>query len=708
MTKRTIAYLLIAALLAPMSPAQAAPGQTSTPQNQPQAGGFTIKKTSELVLVNVVVRDKDGQAVRGLTRDDFTVQEDGKAQTVASFDFENIENVTAQPAAAGPQQASSQVAVLGSAKQPASPEPISPETLRDKRLVVLFFDLSGMEPEEIDRAGTAALRYVDQQMTPADLVAVVTLSTNLSVVQDFTGDRDQIKKVLRKFSLGYGQGFQEGATGDTEGTADDANAFTPDETEYNIFNTDRKLEALENLSQVLGKIEQKKSIVYFSGGVKKTGIENQTELRAAVDAAVKNNVAIYTVDIRGLQALPPGGEAQNASLRGVSVYSGQASRNALQSNFDSQETLTTLAADTGGKAFLDSNDFGKVFERMQADTATYYMLGYRSNNPLRDGRYRHITVKLKNPGYKLEYRSGYYAPRDFAHSTRDDREEQLQKELASELPNTDLPVYLQAAYFRQDAAHYFMPVSIVIPGSEIPFTRDADKDKATLDIAGFVRNDVKMVVGTARDTVKLNIEGAQEVKRKNVQYSTGFNLAPGTYHLKFVVRENQSGRIGSFETDLTIPDLRKTPLRMSSVLVGSQLNQSPNKKSLLAHDGVELVPSITHVFAANQKLYFYYEVYEPAKAAPGAAPEPKGGAAAVKNPVRLLTSIAFFNGKLKTYETPLVEARELNTPERKAAVFQFEVPLSQLRPGFYTCQVNVVDDAAGSFAFPRLALLVRK
>jgi VWFA-related protein len=681
------------------------PGQ-NTGSQQP----FRIKVNSELVLVNVVVRDKDGQPVRNLTRDDFTVLEDNKPQTISSFDFENIDSAVALPAA-GPSQST-----ILSNRKPAQAETapsMSDEALRDHRLVVLFFDLTGMEPEEIDRAGKAAQKYVDTQMSPADLVAVVALSTNMQVVQDFTADRTLLGRALQRFSLSAGQGYAAGDTGDTEGTPDTAGAFTPDDTEYNVFNTDRKLLALQSLAESMSKIQQKKSIVYFSSGVQKTGIENQSEVRAAINAAVKANVSIYSVDIRGLQALPPGGEAQNASLRGTAVYSGQSQRNALNANFGSQETLVTLADDTGGRAFTDTNDFGKVFQRVQQDTATYYIIGYRSNNSLRDGRYRHIALKLKQQDYKLEYRSGYYAPRDFAHATRDDREEQLQAELGSDLPATDLGVYLATAYFRVDDAHYFVPVQIVVPGSEIPFTRDSDKDKATLDIMGYVRNDLKIIVGNARETVKLNLEGAQEVRRKNVQYSTGFTLPPGSYHLKFVVRENQTGRIGSFETDLTIPDLRKSPLRMSSILVGSQLNTAPRKGSNpLVHDGTELVPNITHVFAANQKLYFYYEVYEPAraKAVPVAADAKQATSPSTnkgKPGIRLLTNIAFFNGKVKAYETPLVEAHEINTPERHAAVFEFEVPLSQLKPGFYTCQINVVDDAAGTFSFPRLALLVR-
>src|SRR5262249_45780338 len=154
---------------------------------------------------------------------------------------------------------------------------------------------------------------------------------------------------------------------------------------------------------------------YFSSGMDRTGLENQSELRAATNAAVRANMAIYTMDIRGLQAIVPGGEAQTASLRGPSPYSGKTVRSACDDDFSSQEPLVTLAGDTGGRAFLDSNDFGKVFTGVQHDTSSYYILGYHSSNPTRDGKYRHIVVSLARPGSKLDYRRGYYAPADYQH-----------------------------------------------------------------------------------------------------------------------------------------------------------------------------------------------------------------------------------------------------------------------------------------------------
>jgi VWFA-related protein len=666
---------------------------------------YTFRVETELVLVNVTVRDKNGNFVRGLKPQDFTILEDNKPQKVISFDIENIDAVATQdvaqanPLPASPTQAENSP---GSTTPAAS----TADQFKDRRLIVLFFDLSAMEPDEIDRAITSAERYVDKQMAPADLVSIVSLGSSLLVNQDFTSDRDLLRKQLQAFGEGSGQGFEEGTTGTTEGTPDTGQPFTADDTEYNIFNTDRRLEALRSVAEKLSHLQQKKSLIYFSSGMDRTGIENQAELRAAINAAVRANLAIYTMDLRGLQALVAGGEAQNASLRGTSAYSGQSTINALNSNFTTQETLVTLASDTGGRAFLDSNDFTQVFKGVQQDTSIYYLLGYHSANPAKDGRYRRIVVKVNVPGAKIDYRHGYYASADYRHSTKEDKELQLQEELASELPATDLPLYLGDAYFRLEPNKFFIPISLVVPGSQIPFVRSSDRDKATLDVIGVVLDSDHHPVTRIRDTVKLAVDTSSEVQKKNVQYDTGVSLPPGKYHLKFVVRENQTGRMGSFETDLDVPDLKSQPLKMSSIVLTSQLQ--PAKKSStpnpLIRDGSEIIPNVTHVFSPAQHLRLYYEVYDPARSK---APQSSPGAGSATSGIHLITNVAFFRGKTKVFESSTVELSELNARDRKAGVFQLDLPLGTLKPGFYTCQVNVIDDAAGSFLFPRLALLIR-
>jgi VWFA-related protein len=578
-----------------------------------------------------------------------------------------------------------------------------PADLRNHRLIVMFFDLTSMQPEDLNRSVDAAQAFLKSKMQPADLVALVSLGDTLNVDQDFTADKNALINEVGAYNGTESQGFQAGATANTN-QVEDTTGYTPDESEYNDVNTDRELFALRAVSQSLSKIDEKKSLLYFSGGISRDGIENQASLRAAINAAVRANLAIYSVDTRGLQAIGPLGDASTGSLRGNGAYNGSALTNNMNTNFASQEVMATLSSDTGGKAFFDSNDFAPAFAQVQRDTSAYYAVGFHSTNPARDGKYRKLTFKINKPGIKLEFRPGYYAPADFQHSGKEDREQELNDELASDLPATDIAVYLDAMHFRLDENRYFMPVSLLVPGSQIPFVKGGDKDKATLDIIGEVIDEVKRPIGRVRETVKLNLDPTLNARQKNIQYTTSFNLPPGKYELKFVVRENQTGRMGSFEADVTLPDMKKAPLKMSSIVLSAM--REPSKKTgkevdPLVRNGQEYVPDIAHVFRQDQHMYLLYEVYDPTRQK--ADTLPKGA----KPGINLLSSLELIQGSTKVYETPLVQAKAINVENRDAVAVEMDVPLAGLKPGAYLCQLNVIDDAGGSFAFPRFAVLVR-
>lgn len=668
-------------------------------------GTFTLKVQSDIVLTNVVVRDKKtGAIVKGLTANDFTVLENGKPQKIASFDYQDVNEAVAlheKTTVSG----KSSIADLVNREFAADPA-----QLKDHRLIVMFFDLSSMQPEDVDRAVEAAQDYINKKMQLADLVAVVSMDTSLSMDQDFTSDKAALLRTVGRYNGTEGTGFANGNEGgNSGGTSDDASSFTDDDSEYNALNTDRELYAIRTIAKSLERVDQRKSLLYFSGGLTRQGIENQASMRAATNAAVRANMAIYSVDSRGLQALSPVGDASKGSLRGTAAYSGGAMQSQLDSNFGSQEVLATLSSDTGGKAFFDSNDFTPAFQQIQNDTEAYYIVGFRSTNPMHDGGYRRLTIKVNRNDIKLDYRPGYYAAADFQHQKTEDRELALTEQMRSDLPATDVAVYLQALYFRMDDSRFFIPVSLIVPGSQIPFLKNGDSDKASIDILGQVKNAQGIIIGNVRDTVKLALNSSQQVTRKNIQYSTGFTLAPGRYHLKFVIRENQTGRMGSFETDLQVPDLKKIPLKLSSIVLASQ--QTPETKKSnnpLVRDGMAWIPNVAHVFRQDQHLYFLYEVYDPARQKNEASP-PRVSPGLTRRPsgaIKVLTSIEFLSGGVKVYETPLVSADAINVPERQAVAFQFDVPLTQLKPGTYICQINVIDDTGGSFSFPRLALRV--
>jgi VWFA-related protein len=693
---KSVAALLTLGLGLPSAPALG--GQDAAAGAQAgQQDNYVFKANAELVLTNVVARDaKTGQVVQGLKQEDFTVLENGKRQQISTFDFQSVEmatplnEATVSGLAADVNASGTKAAVVA-----------RPEDLRNHRLIVMFFDLTSMQPEDLDRCVKAARDFLTNKMQPADLVALVSLGDTLKVDQDFTADKAVLANEVGIYNGTEGQGFAQGASANSN-PAEDATGYTPDESEYNDLNTDRELFALRAIAKSLEKISVKKSLLYFSGGISRDGIENQASLRAATNAAVRANLSIYSVDTRGLQAISPLGDASVGSTRGSGAFNGAALTNNMSQNFASQEVMTTLSSETGGKAFFDSNDFAPAFAQVQKDTSAYYAIGFHSSNPARDGKYRKLSIKVNRPGLKLEYRQGYYAPADFKHSGREDRERELDEQLASDLPATDMAVYLDAMYFRLDENRFYVPVSLIVPGSQIPFVKGGDKDKATLDVIGEVIDEVKRPIGNARETVKLNLDPTLQARHKNIEYTTSFNLPPGKYHLKFVIRENQTGRMGSFEADITLPDMKKQPLKISSIVLASS-RQPSKKESPLVRGGEEYVPNISHVFRQDQHLYLLYEVYGPAREKL-AENQPKG----TKPGINVLSSLEMLQGATKVYETPIVQAKTVNVQGRDAVAVELDVPLTGLKPGSYVCQLNVVDDAGGSFAFPRFAVLVRE
>jgi VWFA-related protein len=680
------------------------------PSQQPagQSAPPVFRSAVNLVLVDVAVRDKKGEVVKGLTADDFELVEDGKKQQILTFAFEEI---TSKPQgiesismlSAGNTPTATPVATGGApaaapAAPAAAPVPLTSEDVAGRRLWTLLFDTASMAPEDVQKAVESAQKWVNEQMAPADLVAVASIGASLQILTDFTNNRDQVMNVLNGFTGADSMAF--GAVDASTASTDDASNTATDDTttvdasaqELDTFNNDVRLRALKTLADNLAPIQQKKAIVYFSSGMQRSGTDNQVELRAATNAAVRANVQIYTVDSRGLQAVVPGASARSGSRGGVGAFSGAAVSQQFTQFAAQQETLTTLAADTGGTAFTDSNDFGEAFSKVEKDISSYYILGFASTNPAKDGRFRRISIRLKKSGLdaKVEAREGYYADRDFTHTAKEDREVQLQEQLMTQIPATDVPLFLTTGFFRLAVDKYYVPISLAVPGSAVP----PSTSKTTLDVRGFIRDERGQPVGRINATMTVPPTTPEELMSRQVLYQTGVTLPPGRFSVKIVVRENTTGQMGTFETPVTVPELKNQPLKVSSLVLSTQLENVAAKKTVspLVRDGVEVVPNLTHIVSRDQKLYFYYEVYDPTLDA--GAPQ-------------LRTSLAFYRGRVKVYETPVVERTALDAADRKAEVFQFEVPAGNLKPGLYTCQVNIIDEVSGKFAFPRLEMYVR-
>ena len=674
-------------------------------QAPPATPRFEESTGVTLVSVDVDVRDASGKPVSTLTAKDFIVLEDNKAQRIDTFSFEEIQD--APPAADD-----AKIALLDDAQQKlteerrraasatvgvtATPAEAPVPTLTNRRMILLLFDISSMQPEDLQRAVDGGAEWAEEAMGNSDLVAVVTVGQRLNVLTDFTSNREDIRAALS--ALGASEGDEtiltEVTTAATDEAATTTDTTTTDTGALEEFDNDVRLRAMKSLCETIAPIPQKKAIVYFSSGMRGNA-DNQIELRSMTNTCNRGNVTVNPIDTRGLMAAVAGSGATQRSGGGQSLFTASGARG-IQNLSRSQDTLLTMAADTGGQAFTDSNKFGDAFKQIQEDLSSYYLLGYSSTNAARDGKFRKITVRLRPglSGMKIEKaREGYYAGRNFLNTNRRDREAQLDDQLAAAISSTDLPMVVGTGFFRQTNDSFYVPIAVTAPGVMVPVPDKAQSVK--LDVKGEIRDEQGRKVGNIRETLDIPSGGAETLAGKQVYYSTGVKLPPGSFSVKVVMRENTGGAVGSFEAPITIPSMKDADLKVSSVVMSTQVqNVAANAAKTdnpLVRDGVQLLPNLTRVVGRNQKVYFYYEVYEPALA---------------EQMPHVQTSMAFYRGNVKVFETPLVERTTIDDANRKAVVFQFEVPAEQFTPGTYTCQINIIDTVAGKVSFPRLRFAV--
>jgi VWFA-related protein len=674
--------------------------------------GYTLTVQSQLVVESVVVKDKQGQFIHGLTAKDFTVTEDGVPQTVSFCEHQDLTTHAVPLPASKPSTEDTKI-YDRLAREQIAPERVGSERYRNRRLIALYFDMAGMRPDDQMRAFGAAEQFVRTQMTSVDLLAILRYQGgSVDVLQDFTADRNRLLSILETMVVGEGQGY--GETTDDASSADTGAAFGQDDSEFNIFNTDRQLSALQTAAHMLGRVNEKKSLIYFAGGLRLNGIDNQAQLHATVDEAIRSGVTIWTVDARGLVAEAPLGDATKGSPGNAGMYTGAAS-SAVSSNFQqSQDTLYALAGDTGGKALLDNNDLDHGIVQAQESVSDYYVLGYYATNTAKNGRFRRIRISIAgHPDAALDYRQGYYADKDFSKFTAVDKERQLEDALMLEDPITDLTIAMEIDYFQINRAEYFVPIIVKIPGRELALAKRGGYEHTLIDFVGEVKDVIGGVtVSNVRDhvNIKLSDETAAELARRPIEYDTGFTLLPGKYSIKFLARDDETGRIGTYQATFIIPNLNKEEkhIPISAVVLSSQrveLNQAlydaakakdrikADAVNPLVQDGKKLIPSVTRVFSTTRDIYVYFQAYKQ-KPSPGNPP--------------LFAFVTLYRNGAKVYETAPMAIAPSTASELGTMPLTFNLGVNGLAPGEYDCQVTILDPATQKANFWRAPIVLAR
>jgi len=593
-TARTLVLLLLAS---------GSSGQTPGAETRQQRPELQLPVTTEVVRIDVVVTGKGGNPRQGLTREDFVVLEDGQPQPITQF----------QVFAAPPPVSVTTVPKVGVPRASEAPQASSEPATR--RHVVLVVDDLHVEAVNLQRLRSTLDRFLERDVPPEDQVALVTTSGSRS--QDFTSDRHTLRQVVARLSvqdrrarpvdvpfideyqaerilLGDPEALRV-AVEEIRARRQSPNAAAEAQGVARMVHADavassrNTLETLDSLVRSMASLSGRKVVILVSDGFL-TGLQLQGraafDIRRITDAGARSGVIVYGLDSRGLQANAPG---YSASSRGPVLPStvGPRETMARSSELAIHDAMNALSADTGGFLMAFTNDFSGALRKIIKDTESYYLLAYEPTNGRRDGAFRKIEVRL--PGrrdVRIRHRKGYFGPDDRKRETpprvaapgasaaQPAPEERIRgairEALSSPAARAGLPVRLSADFVSVDAATAQIVVSGHLDLHDLPFARTGDRRLATVDLGGAVFDEAGAEVGTLaieRAALDLTDEAYARALATGLEYQRSAPVKPGRYRVGIAVREEGSGKIGSANEWVDVPDLADGKLALSSLFL---------------------------------------------------------------------------------------------------------------------------------------------
>ena len=579
-----------------------------TKAQEPQVG---FKVSANLILVDVRIVDSDGRPVKGLTRDDFTLLEEGQVQTIDHFQEISLPLT------------SSRVEVDRTTQPPPSPSPspsLAPEPEQpmapDKRLLILFFNFSSADLQDAEMMKRAAHEFLQEQFDPSDSIAVLAFDNGLEMLTDFTSDRVVLNQAIGRLTSGE-EGIDASLPEDDSAEPSSDGGFIADETEFALFETNQQLSAIDAVADAFRDVSGRKALIYFSSGFSSRGIENDDQMRWTTDLCNRSNISIYAVDARGLVALSPGGGAHRGGGGGTGIYTGRADLNQMASLVQSRETLYALAADTGGASLMDDNDLSQIFRMAREDSSHYYLIGYYTPAPPADGRFRKVEVRTRISYPNVAYRRGYYADKPYRNLSPPEREFKLLQAVMDDLSVSDFRLEISAEYFPDSSGRYQIPILLAFNHLQLKALSGADA--LNLEVIMLARDPLEQTQGGVRDTVEIRPQKGKESDTRFV-YQNLLVLDPGEYRLTAFIRDNRTGLMSRAVRELKLPALGS--FRPSSlVLAGgwkepdsqSEYRIKKGKHVTIVRNPLEiqdrvLIPRVNGEFTQLETLYLHGKI----------------------------------------------------------------------------------------------------
>lgn len=546
-----------------------------------------VRITANLVQIDAVVVDKNGRQVTDLTAADFEIFEDGKPQQITNFSY--ISNEAKAPE----EVAKPTVAPTDKNAPPVPPARLRPEQVR--RTIALVVDDLGLSFESAYYTRTALKKFVDEQMQPNDLIAIIRTGAGIGALQQFTSDKRMLYAAIErvKFNLSGrggvgvfaplagnsqlagGQAGEEGRGNNRGEENEDRDvAAELDQFREEIFSVGT-LGAVNYVVRGMRELPGRKSVILFSDGFVLFNINNDNTrvrqaLRNLTDLANRASVVIYSLDPRGLVV---------TGLTAADDTSGftpeQLSRRISERSdrlFETQSGLRYLAEETGGFAVVNSNDLNKGVRRVLEDQKGYYLIGYRPAGETFDRRYHKFAVRVKRPGLKVRTRTGFYGVTDeAARPVRRTRDEQLLAAITSPFSSGSIPVRLTSLFGSDEKNGTYMRSLMHVDASNLKFTEEADGwHKATLEVLGIAFGDNGKLVeeNGVTHTLKFRGQTYEYIRRNGLVFNFNIPLKKGgAYQLRVAVRDAASEQVGSASQFIEAPDLKKDRLALSGLIV---------------------------------------------------------------------------------------------------------------------------------------------
>jgi VWFA-related protein len=671
-----------------------------------------VKVKSNLVNIDVIVKDKKGKYIADLKAEDFTIVENGVEQKIEFFDAPLSRTET--KTATAPEAAT-----------------IAPPPAAARNYVALVLDSQTTDLTNVKQVREGMLKYIREQITENDIVALLSVTNGLQMLQPFTQDKARLmaavenagvnsssKNFEQKDTAGNIDARREELTGagappagaitSTAGGSQAARAmiaqrvlqqFVRLRTALSLAQSRPILAALAAIAEGLRPIPGKKTLVLFSQGFVTPAVLDW-QVQSTIDIANRANVAIYIIDSAGLRAGAPasGALVPSTPLAGVSGITNQEQRirgvggetvfdNVRQEGQTREyDILYRISGDTGGRFLKGNNDIGQGLERIDQEIHARYTLAYRSTNQNFDGTFRKVKIEVRRPETQILSRSGYYAipPEEIVLLSPADKK--LMTGFAAAQANPELPLFVSLSQFRAREGLYTVPLAIELPPSAVTFQRKGDKRSMQLEVLGVLKATPERILTRLGGNfdVSLTDSDYQSIVSNNIFYRQDMVLAPGDYTLDLIVRDKQSGKVTAKREQFVLPEAG-AEFAVSPLVLSRYVEQAPlpalgadEAPDVFVHGRTQIRPSPGRQFQTTDNLIIFLSVYNAAN-----SPD-------TRNPLVRVTVRLLKDGQPATKPLDFVLSDIQNQPVPHLTFAEY-IKLAGLTPGSYTAAIEIKD-----------------